>query len=69
MSYPARYTAPDFGTQVRLLTKDRPLVVQPRMGMASADGMAAGIRAVAALPCATAATITLDSYTRVGDHA
>ena len=45
------------------------LVVQPRMGMADPDEMAAGIAAVAGLDCPTVATVTIDSYTRVGDHA
>src|SRR3954466_5014951 len=44
------------------------LVVQPRMGMADPDEMAAGIAAVAGLDCPTVATVTIDSYTRVGDH-
>src|SRR5690242_6745021 len=44
------------------------LVVQPRMGMADPEAMAAGIAAVAGLGCPTVATITIDSYTRVGDH-
>ncbi|MFC3737871.1 methylaspartate mutase [Paractinoplanes deccanensis] len=38
------------------------------MGMGDPAAMAAAVRAVAALPARTAATITLDSYTRVGDH-
>ena len=45
------------------------LVVQPRMGMADPEAMAAGIAAVAGLDCPTVATVTIDSYTRVGDHA
>ena len=44
------------------------LVVQPRMGMADPEAMAAGIAAVAGLECPTVATVTIDSYTRVGDH-
>lgn len=44
------------------------LVVQPRMGMADPEAMAAGIAAVAGLDCPTVATVTIDSYTRVGDH-
>src|SRR5690242_12678092 len=39
------------------------------MGMADAEAMAAGIAAVAALEPPTVATLTIDSYTRVGDHA
>lgn len=45
------------------------LVVQPRMGMADPEAMAAGIAAVAGLAGPTVATVTIDSYTRVGDHA
>ena len=45
------------------------LVVQPRMGLADPEAMAAGIAAVAGLDCPTVGTVTLDSYTRVGDHA
>jgi methylaspartate mutase epsilon subunit len=45
------------------------LVVQPRMGMADPEAMAAGIAAVAGLDRPTVATVTIDSYTRVGDHA
>ena len=45
------------------------LVVQPRMGMSDPRRMAEGLRAVAAVPAATVGTITLDSYTRVSDHA
>jgi methylaspartate mutase epsilon subunit len=44
------------------------LVVQPRMGFGTIEEMAAGLRAVQALPCAAIGTLTLDSYTRVGDH-
>jgi methylaspartate mutase epsilon subunit len=39
------------------------------MGMADPETMTAGIAAVAGLDLATVATITVDSYTRVGDHA
>src|SRR5687767_6680208 len=44
------------------------LVVQPRMGFGHIEDMGAGLAAVAALPCAAIGTITLDSYTRVGDY-
>src|SRR3954470_4331092 len=39
------------------------------MGMADPDAMAAGIAAVAGLDRPIVATVTVDSYTRVGDHA
>lgn len=44
------------------------LVVQPRMGMATAEAMAQGLAAVRAADARTVGTMTLDSYTRVGDH-
>jgi len=44
------------------------LVVQPRMGFGDLGQMRAGLDAVAQLQCATVGTITLDSYTRVGDY-
>lgn len=44
------------------------LVLQPRMGMATPAEMADGLRAVAAAKPRTVGTLTLDSYTRVGDH-
>ncbi|WP_338459959.1 methylaspartate mutase [Pseudomonas sp. TE3-3-F2023] len=43
------------------------LVVQPRMGFADISSMRAGLEAVARQPGALG-TITLDSYTRVGDY-
>ncbi|MFG2607154.1 methylaspartate mutase [Streptomyces sp. NPDC048514] len=44
------------------------LVVQPRMGMGNLHTMQAGLRAVAALGLPAVGTITIDSYTRVGDY-
>ncbi|MER6121615.1 FAD/NAD(P)-binding protein [Streptomyces sp. NPDC001795] len=58
----------DLDTAVRRAAAAGLLVVQPRMGMAAPDAMAAGLHAVCSLPHPTVATITLDSYTRVGDH-
>ncbi|WP_251054078.1 FAD/NAD(P)-binding protein [Streptomyces sp. ISL-66] len=58
----------DLGEFVRRSAASGRLVVQPRMGMADADTMAAGLRAVRALPFPTVGTITLDAYTRVGEH-
>ncbi|MEU6440346.1 FAD/NAD(P)-binding protein [Streptomyces sp. NPDC047046] len=60
--------AVDFGAYVRRHAARGRLVVQPRMGMSDPARMAGGLRAVASLPVATVATMTLDSYTRVGDH-
>ncbi|KQX12899.1 hypothetical protein ASC82_15250 [Streptomyces sp. Root431] len=59
----------DLGTFVRESAEAGALVVQPRMGMVGAEDMAAGVAAVAGLPLRTVATLTIDSYTRVGDHA
>lgn len=44
------------------------LVVQPRMGFSDPAKMRRGLTAVAQAEARTAGTITLDSYTRVGDH-
>src|SRR6476659_7656418 len=59
----------DLGRYVGVHGAASRLVVQPRMGMADPEVMAAGIAAVAGLDCPTVATVTIDSYTRVGDHA
>ncbi|MGW5869067.1 FAD/NAD(P)-binding protein [Streptomyces sp. NPDC055239] len=64
---PASLSA-DLGTYVRRAAAANELVVQPRMGMAEPDTMAAGLRAVGAVPHRTVGTITLDAYTRVGEH-
>jgi aspartyl/asparaginyl-tRNA synthetase/glutamate mutase epsilon subunit len=45
------------------------LVVQPRMGMSDPRLMRAGLVATRDAAATTVGTITLDSYTRVGDHA
>jgi methylaspartate mutase epsilon subunit len=58
----------DLGAYVRAAADRGELVVQPRMGMSRPRDMAAGLRAVAGLPGRTVGTITVDSYTRVGDH-
>ncbi|WP_409492328.1 methylaspartate mutase [Amycolatopsis sp. cmx-11-12] len=44
------------------------LVVQPRMGFADPERMGRGLLATRAARAATVGTITIDSYTRVGDH-
>lgn len=61
--------AVDLGGYVSSAAARGELVVQPRMGMSDPDGMADGLRVVAGAPATTVGTITLDSYTRVGDHA
>ncbi|MFF9195821.1 methylaspartate mutase [Streptomyces sp. NPDC014779] len=45
------------------------LVVQPRMGFGRVGSMQAGLREVASLDLPVVGTLTIDSYTRVGDHA
>ena len=60
--------AADLGSYVEDAAARGLLVVQPRMGMPDPQTMAAGIAAVAGLSHPTVATITVDSYTRVGDH-
>ncbi|WP_338492509.1 FAD/NAD(P)-binding protein [Streptomyces sp. SJL17-4] len=59
----------DLGAFVQESAAAGELVVQPRMGMVAPEVMAGGVAAVAALPERTVATLTIDSYTRVGDHA
>jgi methylaspartate mutase epsilon subunit len=44
------------------------LVVQPRMGMSDPGTMRAGLLATKRAAATTVGTITLDSYTRMGDH-
>jgi glutamate mutase epsilon subunit len=64
-----RYRYRDMGEHVKAAADSGRLVVQPRMGMSRPDDMSAGIRATAGVEAPSVATITLDSYTRVGDHA
>jgi methylaspartate mutase epsilon subunit len=45
------------------------LVIQPRMGFGTAERMRAGLIAVKNAEATTVGTVTLDSYTRVGDFA
>ncbi|MFJ7095850.1 methylaspartate mutase [Streptomyces mirabilis] len=44
------------------------LVVQPRMGFGKVSSMENGLREVASLDIPVVGTLTIDSYTRVGDH-
>ena len=59
---------PDLGEYVARAAAQGRLVVQPRMGLPEPQQMTAGLWAVAAAGPSVAGTITLDSYTRVGDH-
>jgi methylaspartate mutase epsilon subunit len=57
-----------FGTRVRQAYRSGGLVVQPRMGFSDASTMRAGLIAARAAEANVVGTLTLDSYTRVGDH-
>ncbi|MBL1082469.1 methylaspartate mutase [Streptomyces actinomycinicus] len=60
-------TGVGFGAFVRRAHDAGHLVVQPRMGMSSPHRMRAGLLATRNAAATTVGTITLDSYTRVGD--
>jgi methylaspartate mutase epsilon subunit len=57
----------DFADVVRRARAAGRLVVQPRMGMGDPVRMREGLAATKAAAACTVGTITLDSYTRVGD--
>ncbi|MFJ3219860.1 methylaspartate mutase [Kitasatospora sp. NPDC086801] len=59
--------AVDFGAFVRSRGGAGALVVQPRLGFGDPVLMRAGLAATKAADATTVGTITLDSYTRVGD--
>lgn len=59
----------NFATQLRESKRTGSVVVQPRMGFADPATMRAGLLAVRAANALTVGTITVDSYTRVGDIA
>ncbi|MGW6454810.1 methylaspartate mutase [Streptomyces sp. NPDC055078] len=58
-----------FAAAVDAARRDGELVVQPRMGFPDARRMREGLLAVRSARARTVGTVTLDSYTRVGDHA
>jgi methylaspartate mutase epsilon subunit len=58
-----------FGSFVSRAHRRGDLVVQPRMGMSGPAAMRAGLVATKRARATTVGTITLDSYTRLGDHA
>jgi methylaspartate mutase epsilon subunit len=62
-------SASAFGEFVARARAGGELIVQPRMGFARVEQMRDGLRAVKAAGARTIGTVTLDSYTRVGDHA
>ncbi|MEW1691802.1 methylaspartate mutase [Streptomyces sp. NPDC091265] len=57
----------DFGAFVRARSRAGDLVVQPRMGFSDPATMRAGLAATRAADATTVGTLTLDSYTRVGE--
>jgi methylaspartate mutase epsilon subunit len=61
--------AQSFGGFVARAQRAGELVVQPRMGMSRPGMMRAGLLATSRAAAATIGTITLDSYTRMGDDA
>jgi methylaspartate mutase epsilon subunit len=61
-------TAGSLGAFVARARAEGRLVVQPRMGFSSPERMRAGLIAVKNANATTVGTITLDSYTRVGEH-
>jgi methylaspartate mutase epsilon subunit len=56
-----------FGAFIARAEQAGQLVVQPRMGMSSPRAMRAGLLATRRAAACTVGTITLDSYTRIGD--
>ncbi|RON17324.1 FAD/NAD(P)-binding protein [Pseudomonas frederiksbergensis] len=58
-----------FSQFVKAASEAGRLVVQPRMGFADVQSMRGGLEAVSQCLAVAVGTITLDSYTRVGDHA
>src|SRR5262245_48740297 len=60
---------PSFAGAVRAAAARGELVVQPRMGFGDPARMRAGLLATREANATTVGTITLDSYTRVGDFA
>ncbi|SES17912.1 methylaspartate mutase [Lentzea albida] len=61
-------TGGSFGEFVARAAAAGELVVQPRMGVAGPARMRAGLAAVRGAGVRAAGTITVDSFTRVGDH-
>jgi methylaspartate mutase epsilon subunit len=69
MNRPSLTQSVAFGKYVAGRRAAGQLVVQPRMGFSAPDRMRSGVLAVKDAVATTAGTITLDSFTRVGDHA
>ncbi|MFE0461518.1 methylaspartate mutase [Kitasatospora sp. NPDC058965] len=66
---PAAFAPVDFGAFVRERGAAGTPVMQPRMGMSDPAVMRSGLAATKQAAAATVGTITLDSYTRVGNLA
>ncbi|MFD2768424.1 methylaspartate mutase [Micromonospora eburnea] len=66
---PARPEPGSFGAFVNAAQQAGDLVVQPRMGVADPARMRAGLVATKRAAATTVGTITVDSFTRLGDHA
>ncbi|GAA1267248.1 methylaspartate mutase [Sphaerisporangium rubeum] len=64
-----RHRQAPFGDFVARAAAAGELVVQPRMGFGAPRDMRAGLEATRRARATTVGTITLDSYTRTGDHA
>lgn len=60
-------TSSDFVRFVKQSRDEHCLIVQPRMGIGQISEMQQGIAEVKACPARTIGTLTIDSYTRVGD--
>ncbi|QDY75597.1 methylaspartate mutase [Streptomyces qinzhouensis] len=58
-----------FGGFVARAARAGRLVVQPRMGFSDPGRMRTGLAATRSAAAVTVGTLTIDSYTRVGDHA
>jgi len=59
----------NFGDVVLAAARDNTMVVQPRMGVSEPASMRAGLAATRAARARTVGTITVDSYTRLGQYA
>ncbi|MFJ6104796.1 methylaspartate mutase [Streptomyces sp. NPDC092359] len=64
---PGAPLAPSFGAFVAAAAADGRLVVQPRMGFSDPAAMRTGLERTRAAAATTVGTLTIDSYTRVGD--
>ncbi|WP_285733080.1 methylaspartate mutase [Nocardiopsis sp. ATB16-24] len=62
-------TGAPFGDFVAAAERSGRLVVQPRMGFGDVERMRHGLARTKEADAVTVGTLTLDSYTRIGDHA